>query len=236
MKSLLLSVILLLLPMMSIQAQTFTVKDGDTISIKISSREVTRITIEGDAKLTGIRSSNNRLVIQSDDNGKEVFIQPQKTAPATFSFFVSDSNESTYTIVATQHDIPSETIVLRTIKKVNNKAFQKYYQSMPHVQQVKNLVRSMALNKPLNGYEYSGVQKEVPLWKEAKITFLDAWHGLHLIGERYLLKNISSDELRLQESEFSSFGQHVLAVAIEKMTLASDESTCFYIVRGSEDK
>ena len=53
------------------------------------------------------------------------------------------------------------------------------------------------------------------------------------VGTIYLLENISSDTLFLEEEEFLEFGNSVVAISIEHAAVKPSEVTHVYIVRRS---
>ena len=225
---------MLFIPGLATAAQEFKVKDGDTITVKISSRELTRITISGEGRLEKVWGSAGILEIQPDKDKGEIFVRPTNVAPAALSFFVRDDMGSTYTVVAQQHDIPSETIVIKPSTQRKSKSRSSKYRSTPFVETVKRLMKSMALGDSLDGYSYDDVESEVELWAETEITLRRIYSGYELLGEVYTIKNISDEEMNFHEREFLDFGDRVQAAALERLSLNKGESTFLYVVRKPE--
>jgi conjugal transfer pilus assembly protein TraK len=73
----------------------------------------------------------------------------------------------------------------------------------------------------------------VPLWKEVRCVYLEKYFDDDLIGEKYVITNISKKDLLMVEQELYRKG--VVSVAIEDMTLAPGNSALFYIVRERKD-
>lgn len=212
-------------------AQEFKVKDGDTITVKISSRELTRVTVDGEGRLDKVWGSAGILEIQPDKDKGEIFVRPSRSAPAAFSFFVRDDMGATYTVVAQQHDIPSETIVLKPAASRKSVGRGSEYRSAPYVDRVKRLFKGMALGESIDGYSYDDSEQEVPLWAETSIVLRRIYTGQDLLGEIYTIENISEKEMHFHEREFMDFGTRVQAVALERLSLGKGESTFLYVVR-----
>ncbi|PCS24013.1 type-F conjugative transfer system secretin TraK [Candidatus Enterovibrio escicola] len=214
-------------------AQEFRVKDGDTVTVKISSRELTRITVDGEGRLDKVWGASGVLEINPDKENGEIFVRPLRSAPTAFSFFVRDDLGATYTIVAKQHDIPSETVLLKTASPRKNIGRGSEYRSTPYIERVKRLMKGMALGEDVPGYTFEDAEKKVPLWAETNITLRRVYTGYDLLSEIYTLENISDKEMVFNEREFLDFGDNVKAVALEQLSLAKGETTFIYVVRQS---
>lgn len=214
-------------------AQEFRVNDGDTITVKISSRELTRITVDGVGRLDKVWGAAGVLEITPDKEKGEIFVRPSRSAPTAFSFFVRDDLGATYTIVAKQHDIPSETVLLKPAAPRKSVGRGSEYRSTPYIERVKRLMKGMALGEDVAGYTFDDAEKTVPLWAETNIALRRVYTGYDLLGEIYTLENISDKEIVFHEREFLDFGDNVQAVALEQLTLAKGETTFIYVVRKS---
>ena len=214
-------------------AQEFRVNDGDTITVKISSRELTRITVDGVGRLDKVWGAAGVLEITPDKEKGEIFVRPSRSAPTAFSFFVRDDLGATYTIVAKQHDIPSETVLLKPAAPRKSVGRGSEYRSTPYIERVKRLMKGMALGEDVAGYTFDDAEKTVPLWAETNIALRRVYTGYDLLGEIYTLENISDKEIVFHEREFLDFGDNVQAVALEQLTLAKGETTFIYVVRQS---
>ena len=208
--------------------QEFHAKDGDTLTIKISSRELTRIAVIN-GRLDTMWGANDSLDVQPDTDKGEIFIHPKLNAAPAFSFFIRDDTGSTYTIIAQQYDIPSETVLIKPKRrKISEQAGDL---SLPHVAGIKRLIKAMANGDGLDDFDQTLVDKTVPLWQETQIKLISTYSSTHLLGEVYRIQNISNAEMVLQEQEFSGFGDEVQAIALQHQKLAVGETTLLYIVR-----
>ncbi len=216
-------------------AQTFKVKDGDTVTIDISARELTRISVAGKGRLQNVWGPNGLIEIQPDKERGEVFIRPLAGAPAVMSFFARDDMGATYTIIAKQKDVPSETVILQpSMSAVQSKESgfnSNKFSAAPLVEQVKRLIKSMATGKGLDGLPYEELDQEVNLWSETKIVLKQRFESHGLWGEVYVITNRSDKDVVFSETEFLDFGKDVKAVALENLTLQPEQATVLYIVR-----
>jgi len=216
--------------------QTISVIDGDTVSVTISDSETSRLSIK-DAKIVKAWGAEANLEVIPDGENGELFFIPSEGSKKTFSFFVRDSNGGTYTIAATQKPVQSETIILETTiikKKLVSKADQKF-KDLPYVFRVKSLITSMAQNNAKDEGFYGvvhGIREYVSLWYEVSIMLKSQYRQQDLTGDVYEVINITEEELVLSETEFLNFGDSVVAVAIDHMTLLPRQSTNVYIIRG----
>lgn len=226
-----LSVFLIALALSANAAQTFRVKDGDTITVKISSRDITRIAIEGEGKLDDIKVAAGLLDIVPDLEKGEVTVRPLGGAPAVFSFLLTDDLGATYTLVAEQHDVPTETVLLRIDNSKRSRDQEGERRTDPYVESVKQLMKGMALNKTPDGFTLDDIQVKVPLWKETNIVMTQTYTGYELLGEVYQIQNVSKEEIIFSEKEFFEFGENVRAVAMEQLQLDAGATTYLYVVR-----
>lgn len=210
--------------------QNLSAKDGDTLKVKISSKDVTRVAIK-DGRIAKVSSADGVLEIKADMDVGEVLIKPSPGAPNVLSFFVRDMMGSTYTVVAEQYDVPSETIVIKPIIQRNRKSFTQRYRQQPFVEDVKSLMKTMATDASNENYDVEERVESVRLWAEAKIELRRIYTGDKFVGEIYSIANVSKSEVVFHEREFMDFGDNVQAVALDRLTLQPGASTQLYVVR-----
>ena len=120
--------------------QVIPVKDGDTVMVTISARELTRFSAVGNATaITDIWSADPNLFDTHVDEGSgSIFMKPKPRwndgyaggldtgegglqtngdsySASAFSFFVKDDTGAIYTAVAKSSDIPSETVMFNSV-------------------------------------------------------------------------------------------------------------------------
>ena len=81
----------------------------------------------------------------------------------------------------------------------------------------------------IEGISRSFVNQQIPLWKEARMTFASRYDGDGLYGEHYKVTNITNSNLILLEQEF--YRKKVVAVSIEHLNLLPGQTTNVYVVR-----
>lgn len=214
--------------------QKFVVTDGDVIKVKFSAHEITRIAVEG-GRVEKLWGSAGIFETQTDKKEGDLFLRATAAAANAVSFFVRDSFGSTYTIIAEQEDIPSQTIILAPTNR-SSKVEREKFKNRPLIISIKELVKIMVQEGKKSGedqgrYEVSESSEEIKLWKEAKLVQLKTYRMEKLLGEVFELKNTSKEEMQLTESEFLNFRPNILAVAIEMLGLKQNEVTKIYIIR-----
>ena len=75
------------------------------------------------------------------------------------------------------------------------------------------------------------VNRPVQLWTESRFTLLRVYEGRSLVGEKYLLTNISNEPMVLAEQEFDREQGDVLGVSIETHNLRPGDSTNVFVIR-----
>lgn len=218
-------------------AQEFVVSDGDRVDVHISSNDITRIAISGEGRIEKVWGAKGVLSIDPDKDRGEVFIKPRPSAKGLMSFFVRDDSGNTYTIVAQQSNVPSQTIILKPKKVVlpllGNSSTQ--YKNSTHVDGVKRLIRAMALGGGVAGYSVEDHSVDVPLWREISITHIRSYRGAKYIGDIYKVVNLTEESLVFHEREFFDFGVGVAAVSMESLRLISTDSTRLFVVRSTPE-
>lgn len=235
--------------------QTIDARDGVSVEAIISTREPTRIRIEGApisdifgniyssncAAASGAATpaapavnSSGEIVLECDRDKGEVYVRPVGTASKPINLFVSSAN-ATYTLLLRQSDMPADTIVIR-----DKTARQARVDSMPpgpagrsssHIRSLKSLLIAMASDRVPTDVRVDEVHQPRALWAEATFTLMRLYAGRGLIGEKYQLTNVSMAPMVLAEQEFDREEGNVLAVSIENLNLRPGESTTVYVIR-----
>lgn len=219
-------------PLASFADQVFTVKDGDSVIVKMSSRELTRLMLDGPGKLKKVFAPQQILDIQADTANGEAYIRPTSTAASKFSFFVKDDLGNTYTLIAEQYDIPSQTIKLKPTGG-NKKALapNEVRKSTRHKEAVKGLMKAMANGDDVQGYSIENADVKVPLWRETEIVLRGIYSGPVYTGEIYSIKNLTSEDQVFSEAEFLDFGDSVEATALRELVVQPSSVTLLFVVR-----
>jgi conjugal transfer pilus assembly protein TraK len=89
----------------------------------------------------------------------------------------------------------------------------------------------MASDRAPTDIRIDEVNRPIQLWAEARFSLIRLYEGRGLIGERYILTNVSNQNMVLTEQEFDRESGTVLAVSIENHNLRPGESTTVYVIR-----
>jgi conjugal transfer pilus assembly protein TraK len=224
--------------------QDLEVKPDGMTTARIALHDATRIRVDGQA-ITQVYGANvqdqkgnptGTLIVQPLDARGEISVIPVAgVADKPISVFV-DTAKSTYTLVLIPSETPSETIVLHDHSKgkaVGNCSSDEALKRAPaYYRAIKRFVLALEGTNGDQDLPITHTHEQVQLWPEARFTLTEMANGdggLH--GERYLLTNLSSTAMRIDEREL--YASDVVAVSIEQAELAPKESTAVYLVRES---
>ena len=243
--------------------QVLDARDGVAVEAILSIKEPTRIRIDG-APITdvfgNIYSSNcggaavgppgagivapaanpgGEIVLECDRDKGEIYIRPVGDSTKPVNLFIS-SAQSTYTLVLRRSDTPADTIVIRD--KTPRQAAPSGVSNMGplgpssnHVRAMKAMLVAMASDRVPSDMRVDEVSRPIQLWAEARFSLMRRYEGRGLLGEKYLLQNISSAVMVLAEQEFdredSPAGGQVVGVAVENHNLRPGESTNVFVIR-----
>jgi conjugal transfer pilus assembly protein TraK len=150
------------------------------------------------------------------------------------NLFIS-SQHATYTLLLRRSDTPADTIVIRD--KTPRQARADQAASLPasrqsiHIRSLKAMLVAMASDSVPTDVRVEEVNRPIQLWVEARFAMTRVYEGRGLVGERYLLTNISTQNMVLAEQEFDRETGGVLAVAIENHNLRPGDSTTVFVIR-----
>jgi conjugal transfer pilus assembly protein TraK len=241
--------------------QLVEARDGVTVEATISIKEPTRIRIEGTQitdVFGNIYSSNcgaaapapgapglatgspvnpsGELVLECDRDKGEIYVRPVGSSSKPVNLFVSSAT-ATYTLLLRRADMPADTIVIRdkTPRQAKADAGASAHgpagRSANHIRSLKALLLAMASDRVPSDVRVEELNRPVQIWVEAKLSLMRLYEGRGLIGEKYLLTNVSNETMVLAEQEFDREDGNVVAVAIENHNLRPGESTSVYVIR-----
>lgn len=174
------------------------------------------------------------LVLECDKDKGEVYIRPVGKSSKPINLFVS-STQATYTLLLHRSDTPADTIVIRDpsarLLKPDNTNPSPSGTSANHIRAMKALLVAMASDRVPPDVRVEEVNRLVPLWLEARLSLMRRYEGRGLVGEKYLLQNISPTLMVLAEQEFDREGAQVMGVAIENHNLQPGETTNVFVIR-----
>lgn len=218
----------------AVLAEPIEVNDGDTVPVTLSSKEVTRISIEGSGKIATVRGVEGVVQITVDKEAGDIYLRPLKPEQA-FSFFVRDSFGNTYTLAAKTADLPSQSIELKPLstQRVVDELQIQRYKDMPLKSRVAELTKAMAGQSDITGFDREILKLPVIIkrWKEVEFSLTEIWTGYEIKGEVFQVKNVTSEKLVFHEREFLDVGQGVIAAAMENMQLEPSATTRVFVVK-----
>lgn len=238
--------------------QTIEARDGVSVEAIVSTKEATRIRLDG-APITdvfgNIYSSNcaaspvaagaptpttpafnptGEIVLECDRDKGEVYVRPVGNSAKPINLFVSSAN-ATYTLLLRKSDVPADTIVIRDKTsrpaRADGAVPGPVGRSSSHIRSLKAMLIAMASDRVPSDLRVDEVNMPRALWADAKFTLLRVVEGRGLIGEKYLLTNVSNTTMVLAEQEFDREEGNVLAVSIDNLNLRPGESTNVYVIR-----
>ncbi len=198
--------------------QTIEARDGVSVEASIALKEATRIKVDG-ANITevfgNIHSSNcggaagvNRdvgsplvainpageIFLECDKDKGEIYVKPVSAGAKPVNLFISTA-KSTYTLILKRVDMPADTIVLkdRALQQAATRFERSGGTSPSHVRSLKQMLTAMASDRVGADMVVEEVNRPVQLWTETRFTMLRLYESRGLIGEKYLLTNISNE-------------------------------------------
>ena len=194
------------------------------------------------------------LVLECDRDKGEIYVRPvHTTATKPINLFIS-SAQATYTLLLRPADLPADTILIRD-RSLRPPTIQgrggPEGPAPSHLRSMKALLVAMAGERVPQDIRVEEIHRPVQLWAEARMLLLRRFEGRDLIGEHYLLHNISAQPMVLAEQEFDrpddplgparrsdrggpgSARGRVVAVSIEQHNLLPGASTAVYVIRRS---
>lgn len=194
------------------------------------------------------------LVLECDRDKGEIYVRPvHPTATKPINLFIS-SAQATYTLLLRPADLPADTILIRD-RSLRSPTIQgrggPEGPAPSHLRSMKALLVAMAGEWVPQDIRVEEVHRPVQLWAEARMLLLRRFEGRDLVGEHYLLHNISAHPMVLAEQEFDrpddligtarrsdrggpgSARGRVVAVSIEQHNLLPGASTAVYVIRRS---
>lgn len=241
--------------------QLVEARDGTSVEAVIAVKEPTRIRIENAPitdVFGNIYSSNcslpaaaagpavpaatpavnpaGEIMLECDRDKGEIYVRPVGNSTKPVNLFIASAH-ATYTLLLRRSDTPSDTIVIRdkTARLAGRDPAAARQgplgASANHIRAMKSLLVAMTTERAAADMLVTEINRPIPLWSEAKFTLMRTVEGRGLIGEKYLLTNISNQTMVLAEQEFDRADGGVIGIAIENLNLRPGESTSVYVIR-----
>ena len=195
--------------------------------------------------VTPAANPGGEIVLECDRDKGEIYIRPVGDSAKPVNLFIS-SAQATYTLVLRRSDTPADTIVIRDKSLRPAAAGTGASQgqqgvtgpsgpSANHVRAMKAMLVAMASDRVPPDIRVDEVNRPMQLWAEARFALMRRYEGRGLLGEKYLLQNVSQAVMVVAEQEFdrpdSKAGGQVVGVAVENHNLRPGESTNVFVIR-----
>lgn len=230
--------------------QVLEAMEGQTVLGRLSSKELTRIAVEG-GRIRKVTGQGGEFLMEKDEDQGQIFIRPASPEnPRPINLFVTievGGEPLTVGLLLQPVDIPADTIMLRPTGTSGPSGARRHSIQGPgpssdgrphprsprHVRQLKNLLLVMADNQETPDFEVREVRQEQPLWVGTRLVLQRQWLGDGLVGERYRLANIGPQPLRVHEPHL--FKPGVMAVSVEHERLEPGQVTALFVIRQRRD-
>ena len=176
------------------------------------------------------------LALECDRDKGEVYVRPVGISTKPINLFVSSAN-ATYTLLLRRSDTPADTIVIHDKSARGSRPDAGFTpqgslgSSPGHLRAIKSMLVAMASNRVPSDVRIDEIGRPIQLWIEARFSLVRRYEGRGLVGEKYLLTNVSPEPMVLAEQEFDRVDGNVVGVAIENLNLRPGESTSVYVIR-----
>jgi conjugal transfer pilus assembly protein TraK len=207
--------------------QTVTARDGETVFAKISQKELTRIAFER-GRIRKVTGNAGEFVLEKDEDKGQIFLRPASpeiTKPINL-FLTSD--RSTVALLLQPVDAPSDSLVIREARDPTTVPTP-VERSHRHVRTVKNLLLAMATDAMPDDMEVRETHQELALWAGLRLTLVRSHLGADLVGEKYLLANVTHGDLQLSPRDLYKPG--VIAVSLEGEQIRAGEAVALFVIR-----
>ena len=208
---------------------------GNLYSSNCAAPPVATVTA-GTPAATAAVNPSGEIMLECDRDKGEIYVRPVGTSTKPVNLFISTAN-ATYTLLLRRSDTPSDTIVIRDRSTRPSASGMSPAHTGPlglsanHIRAMKALLVAMASDRTAADMRIEEVNRPVPLWNEAKFALMRIVEARGLVGEKYLLTNVSDQTMVLAEQEFDRADGAVVGVAIENLNLRPGESTSVYVIR-----
>jgi len=230
-KQISITLILLYLNCQAFALQVKPVKDNQTISAKISTKELSRIFVSND-RIQATRGISGAYELMKDEQQGMVFIKPTAFyGNRSFNLFVTTEHGHTYNLLLIPMNIPAESIQLKPMSPTIRLA-ERWEKNSPYVDMLIQLMNSMVNEKRPDGYVVVPVQGKIYRFPEFTMQLVTVYKGSHLQGEIWCIKNCTKKSLYLKPNQF--FQSNTRAIALEDETLAVGEETYLYKVNNHD--
>lgn len=215
-------------PVHCMALQPIEVVDGATVFAKVSKKEVTRLAVDGN-RIASIRVKKGEIFVEQDDETGQVFLTLPPKADKPINGFLTTEAGQTFTLVLQPEEIQADSIILRVPRAFSPNPVASSLKSNSYDKALKQIIFAMANEDGSEDLEVREVNRVVPLWKETNFVLERQFNSDRFVGEKYVLTNVSSAPIVLDEREFYRAG--VSVVSIEQLQVVPGGFTRVFIIR-----
>ena len=215
-------------------AEVLELTDGQSASVRISARDLTRIAMTGGGRVAKVIGLSSEVSVEPDEEAGQVFIRPAARQSEAFTLHVRDDGGATYTLLAIPvAELAGDTVFIRPA------GGRRPVESIPPSQEP----RTARIKRWLRALERGDVPQGTMLehlgqWRESqpgtRLRLTGRVVGASWKAEIYTLHNVSGTELTLTETEFRGLGERLLAIALESHRLVSGQRTRLFVLQANE--
>lgn len=205
--------------------QIKSASDNETVSIKISENNLTRIFVQGD-RINSLTGSSDSYFHKENPETGDIYIQPKTdNKTAAFNVFIGTEQGRHYNLFVTPADISAEFVEIKP-RETTNVTQSTWEKDTPYSRLLIRLLSAMAKAKPMANYE------EIPITKpssirgfgnKVRIQLADTYLGRELRGEILIITNQTRRSLVLTETQFYQEGTR--AISLKDHVLAPHSKT-----------
>ena len=191
----------------------------------IATKELSRIALDG-GRLAALIDYRQALHARKDEATGQFFIAPREDGSKPINLFAIDEAGATYALLLHPRDVPAQSVLLKPAIAPTS---ERRARAPSLARAIKDIVLALAKPTHLDDPRVTRASEEIALWAETRFVLTATLAAGDLIGERYLLTNLTKAELRLREEEF--YREGAVAVSITQHALPPGAPTAVIVVR-----
>lgn len=216
--------------------QLFQAKTGQTLTARISTKELTRVQVSGFPIIKAFTTAD--ITVKKDQANGQIYIVPnQDQGSKAFNLYIVDSNGDTFNLnlMPAAHVSGDSIVILPDLAAIRRaravQASATLNSNSAYSRTINDLIQNMylgATEDTMQGTSITQSSIEIPMWHKMKVVQVLTYNNQLLVGKVILVTNNTSGKVELRESEFFNTG--VLAIAIENPILNVGDTTRVFII------
>lgn len=208
----------------SFATQYIPVEDNATVTARISSQGFNSISIKGD-RIQSVRAVG-KFEKDFDNINGIIFIKPQQTEP--IYLYLTTESQHLYQVRLNVMQGQIDSVVLEPPLKKKENTFE---EDSSHQTLLVHLMRAMVSGQFDEDYRIVDIQSRnpLPLGQVATITKVKEYEGADVVGEIYILTNLTNKELDLKPEQL--FQPNALAIALRNQAIPAGGQTQLFMIK-----